>query len=270
VGKTSDIAKRLQEHRDGTGAAWTRKYKPMSIAKTMPLASPFDEDKVTKEYMSMYGIDNVRGGAYVSEVLDAAQRTALQREIWGAKGCCTRCGRKSHFVATCNARTTIEGTAIEEVEVEEELWGCETCDRTFDTEAAAEHHERFCGVRANTVATHSSSGCHRCGRQGHYASNCYASTTVSATRSSGCHRCGRQGHYASNCYASTTVSATRSSGCHRCGREGHYASNCYASTTVSATRSSGCHRCGREGHYASNCYASTTVRGEWFDDDDSD
>ena len=113
VGKTSDVAKRLQEHRDGTGAAWTRKYKPMSIAKTMPLTSPFDEDKVTKEYMSMYGIDNVRGGVYVSEVLDAAQRTELQRAIWGAKDCCTRCGRKSHYVATCNAQTNIEGAAIE-------------------------------------------------------------------------------------------------------------------------------------------------------------
>jgi predicted GIY-YIG superfamily endonuclease len=120
VGKTSDVSRRFKEHREGTGAAWTRKYKPMSIAKTMPLTSPFDEDKVTKEYMSMYGIDNVRGAGYVSEVLSAGQRAEIQRSIWAAKDCCTRCGRKGHFVATCYARTTVDKGDDDEDDEEDE------------------------------------------------------------------------------------------------------------------------------------------------------
>ena len=120
VGKTRDVSRRFQEHRDGVGAAWTRKYAPISIEKTIPMTSPFDEDKVTKEYMSMYGIDNVRGGVYVSEVLEIGQHREAQRAIWAAKDCCTRCGRKGHFVATCYARTTVDGNATEEGEDEED------------------------------------------------------------------------------------------------------------------------------------------------------
>ena len=120
VGKTRDVSRRFQEHRDGVGAAWTRKYAPVAIEKTMPVTSPFDEDKVTKEYMAMYGIDNVRGGPYVSEELEIGQRSEVQRAIWAAKDCCVRCGRKGHFVATCYARTTVDGYPTEADEDDED------------------------------------------------------------------------------------------------------------------------------------------------------
>lgn len=37
------------------------KYEPVLLEKVIENASPFDEDKVCKEYMLQYGIDNVRG-----------------------------------------------------------------------------------------------------------------------------------------------------------------------------------------------------------------
>jgi branched-chain amino acid aminotransferase len=73
VGKTNNVIQRLQEHLNGTGSTWTKKYKPISLEKTLENVSPFEEDKVTKEYMAKYGIDRVRGGTYVTETLEQAQ-----------------------------------------------------------------------------------------------------------------------------------------------------------------------------------------------------
>ena len=105
IGKTTNIAFRLKDHIESNGAAWTRKYKPISVDKIIPNASPFDEDRYTKEYMSKYGIDKVRGGSYVKVELDDFQKETLNREIWAAKDMCTQCGRKGHWINDCHAKT---------------------------------------------------------------------------------------------------------------------------------------------------------------------
>ena len=65
IGKSDNVMNRYQQHLNGNGSAWTRKYKPVSLEKTIENVSSFEEDKITKEYMSTYGIDKVRGGSYV-------------------------------------------------------------------------------------------------------------------------------------------------------------------------------------------------------------
>ena len=143
LGKSSDPISRYKDHLAGKGSAWTRKYKPISLEKVIPHTSPFDEDKFTKEYMMKYGIQNVRGGSYVTEELDEEQVDLLQREIWAATNKCTRCGRGGHYVSTCNARTTIDGKEIgKEIE---EFWVCEKCDAEFSDEVECEEHEQRCG-----------------------------------------------------------------------------------------------------------------------------
>ena len=112
VGKSDDPLKRFEEHKTGQGAAWTRLHPPIDIYKTFPGSGPFDEDKITKEMMAKYGIDAVRGGSYVTVELGAAQRKALQQELWAAKDCCTRCGREGHFIAACHAATDTNGKKL--------------------------------------------------------------------------------------------------------------------------------------------------------------
>ena len=105
VGKSADPHKRFQEHIKGNGSTWTQKYKPIKIIKTIESTSAFDEDKYVKEYMSKYGIDNVRGGSYVSTTLDENKKELLRTELRMAEDKCTRCGRDGHFASSCYAKT---------------------------------------------------------------------------------------------------------------------------------------------------------------------
>jgi predicted GIY-YIG superfamily endonuclease len=175
VGKSDNVMNRYQQHLNGEGSAWTRRYLPVSLEKTIENVSPFEEDKITKEYMSKYGIDKVRGGSYVEVELSRFHMDALNMEIWAAKDLCTQCGRQGHFVKDCRA----SGDKIEYEDEDE--WGCEYCDRTFTTAFGCGVHEKSCkgkNIKKNYVkqATKKEGVCYRCGRPGHYSPECYART----------------------------------------------------------------------------------------------
>ena len=105
VGKSQDVCKRFQEHMKGKGSTWTKIYKPLSIETTIYNTTPFDEDKITKQYMLKYGIDRVRGGTYVREILTESQKNHIQAEIWSASNRCTKCGSIRHFAKNCRSKS---------------------------------------------------------------------------------------------------------------------------------------------------------------------
>lgn len=181
VGKSSDVIGRFQQHMNGQGSSWTKKYKPMSLVESKEGVSPLMEDMVTKEYMAKYGIENVRGGSYVMEELSEFHIEALKMELWGAKDCCTQCGRKGHWIKDCHAKTDVSGNAIvyeSDEEDEEDEWGCEYCDRTFTTAFGCGVHEKSCkqkNSRQTVQKSKPSGACYRCGHTGHYSPDCYAS-----------------------------------------------------------------------------------------------
>ena len=100
IGKTNNI-ERVKNHFENNGAAFTKKYKPLSIDKIIENQNDFDEDKFVKEYMSIYGIENVRGGSYSQLKLDIFQTESLRKEINSSLNLCNNCGQSGHFINEC-------------------------------------------------------------------------------------------------------------------------------------------------------------------------
>jgi predicted GIY-YIG superfamily endonuclease len=185
IGKTNNPTFRLENHFGLNGSAWTKKFRPTKVVELIPNCDDYDEDKYTKKYMAKYGIENVRGGSYVQTELSEFHTEALKMEIWAANDRCMQCGREGHFVKDCYAKTDISGNRIEyeessddECEEEESFdkeceWCCEYCDRTFTTAFGCGVHEKFCKEKNSRQDT-----CYRCGREGHYATTCYASKHI--------------------------------------------------------------------------------------------
>jgi predicted GIY-YIG superfamily endonuclease len=110
VGKTRrDLMSRILEHLSQRGSAWTSRYAPLEAVHVRPISGNFDEDTVTKEFMSLFGIENVRGGTYCNIDLQPAQVAVLQQEIRSSKNQCLRCGSAEHFVNLCDVNTDNTG-----------------------------------------------------------------------------------------------------------------------------------------------------------------
>jgi hypothetical protein len=74
--------------------------------------------------MEKYGINNVRGSVYVTDYLDSNEIDNINKQIWGATNCCTKCGRKEHFVKNCTFTQDVNGKYISNI-----INTCERCGR---------------------------------------------------------------------------------------------------------------------------------------------
>jgi predicted GIY-YIG superfamily endonuclease len=178
VGKTRDLETRINAHKKGNGAEWTKQHRVIKILETHDVVSEHDETNLTKELMKKHGVDNVRGGAYCQVKLTEATRSFLEREIRGNTDACFKCGKVGHFVRECiDDRVEVELEPEEEYE-EEVVWCCNTCNKEFKVQYHAVLHERRCQIQQKKIMQTVNDKCYRCGRASHYANNCYASSHV--------------------------------------------------------------------------------------------
>ena len=61
IGRTFHLNMRWAQHKNGTGAKWTRLHPPIRIARVSMTET---EQKVALDYIALYGKENVRGGSW--------------------------------------------------------------------------------------------------------------------------------------------------------------------------------------------------------------
>ena len=111
IGKTNDLERRISEHEEGYGSAWTETYRMIELLEVSPELSIYDEENKTREYMEIFGKDNVRGGLWVQMILpDWMENPYLLSRH--REGRCARCGFSNHFVLDCYSTRTGDGGPI--------------------------------------------------------------------------------------------------------------------------------------------------------------
>lgn len=184
IGKSKDPIKRFEEHKNGQGSAWTTKYKPIKVVETINNCDKFDEDKYTKLYMLKYGIDNVRGGSYCQLDLDKKTKLFLQKEIRTATNTCFRCGRDSHFVNNCYAKTHINGYVINDnSDSDSSSYSSSNSNSDSDSDSNIIQHRPClaCGETTHKLETctlNNNIVCTRCGRSDHWKITCTAQNDI--------------------------------------------------------------------------------------------
>ena len=147
---TRSIHERIEEHRAGQGAAWTALYPPLELEEFFTSHDELMETLVTLRYMTRHGIDQVRGGPFVAEVLSPGDRSCIERILAAAGNRCFRCGREGHLASMCRPK------------------------RPRSPSSSEQPHPPAKRPRYSTLCT-------RCGRNTHGVETCYARTHVNGT-----------------------------------------------------------------------------------------
>ncbi|KAJ3317907.1 Cullin-4A [Boothiomyces sp. JEL0866] len=125
------IGDRFIEHFNYTGSKWTSKYRPLQVLEVRKGGQEV-ENEITLQMMEKYGWWNVRGGSWCQVEMNKCPPALLERQKITLPSKlsqhnvdskivkksdtkpnrCSRCGRNSHLVAKCYAKTHLNGNVL--------------------------------------------------------------------------------------------------------------------------------------------------------------
>ncbi len=194
VGKSNSPEIRIADHQYGMGSKFTLLYKPIRLIEIISDCDDYDEDKYTLQYMDKYGILNVRGGSFSEIQFSKTNLMMINRMINGAKNQCFLCGSKEHFVKHCDKRD----------ELKENDGKCDCTTSLFSphrkSKCALKKMIDFFDIFTNIEEEDDDNTSYYEEVQKQNPNQKRKSTKIR-----GCYRCGREGHYATNCYAKRSV-----------------------------------------------------------------
>ena len=220
VGKSNDLETRMISHKNGTASMLTKKYKPISVEQIIPNACSYDENKYTIEYMDKYGIDNVRGGLYVTEALDNTQRNDIKKQIWGAN-MGSKYGEQMIVVHNVEEKDIL----LKIVKKQRHLTGQDILKTEPDILKTVLDIFKEEYKDKKLIKT-----CFDCGKTGHYTNKC-----PNKKETFNCRYCNKEFETQKGTIFHENVhckSVPKKNECYRCGRSGHYSNNCYAKTNI--------------------------------------
>ena len=105
VGKSADVAQRVETHRSGEGTQFVGRDFKVVPNYTQGQHEDLEswERKETLTRMRKHGIDHVRGWMFASVELSDLQRRDAFTQVCEKFDLCRRCGRDSHFADRCFA-----------------------------------------------------------------------------------------------------------------------------------------------------------------------
>jgi len=106
VGSSQNVERRIAQHIAGSGAAFTRLYKPTGVR--LPRLGNVEgcgdaaERDETLRYMFQRGIPKVRGWKFTQNIMPFKEFAEAEDNIRELFDLCRRCGRAGHFMSRCN------------------------------------------------------------------------------------------------------------------------------------------------------------------------
>ena len=107
VGKSENIPERINDHRMGEGTRFLGPNLQKIAPETTPIPSDLEswERNETLAMMYKHGIEKVRGWMFTTTRLSDDQKQDAFSQICEKLDLCRKCGRDSHFVNSCFARS---------------------------------------------------------------------------------------------------------------------------------------------------------------------